>query len=62
VKLTAQQTAFVNAVVKGKGHKCLRARAGTGKTSTIIAAAVDYIKVFPSHKVAICAFGNAIQT
>ena len=62
MKLTAQQTAFVNAVVKGKGHKCLRARAGTGKTSTIIAAAVDYIKVFPSHKVAICAFGKAIQT
>jgi superfamily I DNA/RNA helicase len=61
MQLTPQQVAFVDAVVKGKGHKCLRARAGTGKTSTIIEAALDYIKVFPAHKVAICAFGKPIQ-
>ena len=61
MKLTSQQVAFVDAVVKGRGHKCLRARAGTGKTSTIIEAGVEYIRVNPTHEVAICAFGKAIQ-
>ena len=59
--LTTQQTAFVDAIVNGKGHKCLRARAGTGKTSTILAAAQVYVKKFPAHEIAICAFGKAIQ-
>jgi DNA helicase-2/ATP-dependent DNA helicase PcrA len=61
MKLTTQQTTFVDAVVKGRGHKCLRARAGTGKTSTIIASVLPYITVFPNHEIAICAFGKAIQ-
>jgi len=61
MKLTNQQVAFVDAVVKGSGHKCLRARAGTGKTSTILEAAVAYIDAHPTHEVAICAFGKAIQ-
>jgi ATP-dependent DNA helicase UvrD/PcrA len=61
MKLTSQQTSFVDAVVNGRGHKCLRARAGTGKTSTILEAAAEYINAFPTHEVAICAFGKAIQ-
>jgi superfamily I DNA/RNA helicase len=61
MKLTTQQTTFVDAVVNGKGHKCMRARAGTGKTSTIIASVLPYIAKFPRHKIAICAFGKAIQ-
>ena len=58
---TVQQTVFIDAVVKGRGHKCLRARAGTGKTSTILEAVSDYVQVFPAHEIAICAFGKAIQ-
>ena len=61
MQLTSQQRGFVNAVVNGSGHKCLRARAGTGKTSTILAAVQDYVKVHPTHEIAVCAFGKAIQ-
>jgi DNA helicase-2/ATP-dependent DNA helicase PcrA len=61
MQLTSQQAAFVAAVVNGTGHKCLRARAGTGKTSTIMAAVVPYMKAHPTHDIVICAFGKAIQ-
>jgi DNA helicase-2/ATP-dependent DNA helicase PcrA len=62
MELTPQQTAFVDAVVHTKDNVCLRARAGTGKTSTILVAADAYAKVFPTHEVVICVFGKAIQT
>jgi DNA helicase-2/ATP-dependent DNA helicase PcrA len=61
MKLTTQQQAFIDAVVDGKGHKCLRARAGTGKTSTILETVSAYAKKHPTHEIAICAFGKAIQ-
>jgi superfamily I DNA/RNA helicase len=61
MQLTLQQLAFIDVVVGGRGHACLRARAGTGKTSTIIASVLPYIKAFPTHEIAICAFGKAIQ-
>lgn len=59
--LTAQQQAFVAAVSRSTSHVCLRARAGTGKTTTIIASAQAYLATHPGHEVAICAFGKAIQ-
>ena len=62
IKLTAQQAAFVAAVVDGAGHLCLRARAGTGKTSTILATVLPYLERFPAHEIVICAFGKAVQT
>ena len=61
MKLTNQQLAFIDAVVDGSGHKCLRARAGTGKTSTILETVSVYVEKFPEHEIAICAFGKAIQ-
>jgi ATP-dependent DNA helicase UvrD/PcrA len=61
MQLTAQQAAFIDAVVNGKGHKCLRARAGTGKTSTILETVDVYAEKFPKHELAIVAFGKAIQ-
>ena len=61
MQLTPQQVAFVDAIVNGTGHKCLRARAGTGKTSTILAGAKAYYEKFPNCEVAICAFGKGIQ-
>jgi DNA helicase-2/ATP-dependent DNA helicase PcrA len=61
VKNTDQQLAFIDAVVYGEGHKCLRARAGTGKTTTILETVSAYTEAYPEHEVAICAFGKAIQ-
>jgi DNA helicase-2/ATP-dependent DNA helicase PcrA len=58
---TAQQQAFAGALLRGTGHLALVARAGTGKTTTIISAVVDYVAAFPHHEVTICAFGRAIR-
>lgn len=61
MKLTGQQTAFVDALLNTTAHIALVARAGCGKTSTIIAAVIEYAKHFPTHEITICAFGKAIQ-
>ena len=58
---TPQQTAFIDALINGTGHLCLRARAGTGKTTTILEAVDDYVAKFPRHEITICAFGKPIQ-
>ena len=58
---TGQQQAFVDAVVNGKQNICLQARAGTGKTTTIIDAVVDYAKAKPTHEIAICMFAKPNQ-
>jgi len=59
--LTPQQQGLIDALIIGQGHICLRARAGTGKTATILAATAAYAAAFPRHEVTICAFGKAIQ-
>lgn len=61
MKLTKQQTAFVDALLNTKDNIALVARAGTGKTSTILAAVEQYAKAFPEHEITICAFGKGIQ-
>lgn len=58
---TEQQSAFITALVKGTSHIALVARAGCGKTTTILEAVDDYVKAFPRHEITICAFGKAIQ-
>lgn len=58
---TPQQTAFIDAVVNTKRNIALVARAGTGKTTTILEAVSDYAKAYPSHEITICCFGKAIQ-
>ena len=61
MKRTLQQQNFIDAVLASGGGKnfCLRARAGTGKSSTILELVDDYAKQFPAHEVTLCAFGNA---
>lgn len=58
---TPQQQAFIVALLGGSGHIALVARAGCGKTTTILEAVSDYLKKFPRHEVLICAFGKAIE-
>lgn len=57
---TAQQQAFIDHVAHGSGHSALVARAGCGKTSTILMA-VDALRVTqPRAEVLVCAFNKAI--
>lgn len=60
---TAQQSNFISAVLDGRRagggrNFCLRARAGTGKSATILELVDDYAREFPGDEVALCAFGN----
>ena len=61
MQLTDQQQDFVTEMLTQKGNVALVARAGCGKTSTILAAVGAYSKVFPQAEITICAFGKAIQ-
>lgn len=61
MNLTGQQTKFVETLLTTTGHIALVARAGTGKTSTIIASVNDYVKKFPNHEITICAFAKPVQ-
>lgn len=60
VKPTAQQQAFIDALVDGEDHLALVARAGCGKTSTILMG-VDAVRAArPNAEVLVCAFNKAI--
>lgn len=58
--LTAQQTAFVTALTSTTSNIALVARAGTGKTSTIIAGVVAYHEAFPEDEIIVLAYNKAI--
>lgn len=61
MNLTPQQTAFVAAVAKQERNIALIARAGSGKTSTILAA-VDALRATSSQlTITVCAFNKAIE-
>jgi len=57
---TPQQQAFITALVTTTSNIALVARAGTGKTSTILMAVDEYHRAHPSHEITICAFNRAI--
>lgn len=57
---TAQQAAFIEALLTTSTHIALVARAGTGKTSTILMAVQAYAKQFPFEEILVCAFNKAI--
>lgn len=64
MKRTSQQSNFIDTVISavragGGKNFCLRARAGTGKSSTMIELVDDFSKEFPQREVVLCAFGNA---
>ena len=57
---TPQQVAFLDALLHTQENLALVARAGSGKTSTILRGVQEYIKVFPRHDVVVCAYNKAI--
>src|ERR1700755_1640467 len=64
MKRTAQQQTFITTVIgaakAGGGRNfCLRARAGTGKSSTLIEFVDDYAVEFPNHEITLCAYNNS---
>lgn len=60
MNLTAQQSAFVSTLLNTSSNVALVARAGCGKTSTILAATVELVKKFPRCEIAIVCYGNTI--
>lgn len=59
---TAQQAAFLDALVNTKRNLALVARAGCGKTSTILLAVDAIQQHFPNSETLVCAFNKAIAT
>lgn len=59
-KPTAQQQAFIDFCLSSTGHGALIARAGCGKTSTIMLAVAAIAKRFPNAEVTVCAYNKAI--
>lgn len=59
-KPTHQQQNFLDALIHGSGNLALRARAGCGKTSTIVMGAEAYLREHPRDEVLICAYNKAI--
>lgn len=60
MKLTAQQQAFVDAMTEGSGHVAMVARAGCGKTSTILEAVDALVAHDPRLEIGVCAYNKAI--
>ena len=61
MQATAQQQAFLNALKNTSAHLALIARAGCGKTSTIMMAVDQHVKLNPRSEILICAFNKAIE-
>lgn len=57
---TPQQAAFISALVSTSDNIALVARAGTGKTSTILMGVDEYLRTFPSAELTVCAFNKPI--
>lgn len=57
---TTQQQAFIDAVARCDGNKALQARAGTGKTTTILSAVDALRAAHPERSVTVCAYNKAI--
>lgn len=57
---TAQQQAFLDGVTNTTSHIALVARAGTGKTTTILLAVTAVSRKFPEASQIVCAYNKAI--
>ena len=62
MNLTTQQAAFVQALLTSSSNLALVARAGCGKTWTILQGVAAYLKANPRHEVAVCAYNKPIAT
>ena len=58
---TQQQTDFIDALLDTVANIALVARAGTGKTTTILEAVDDYVAINPDADITVCCFGKGIQ-
>jgi superfamily I DNA/RNA helicase len=59
---TGQQQAFLTALVNTTSNLALVARAGCGKTSTILLGVSAYRERFPTAEILVCAFNKAIAS
>lgn len=57
---TQQQIDFLNALCNTFDNLALVARAGSGKTTTILRGVAEYHKKFPYHEITVCAYNKAI--
>lgn len=57
---TTQQAAFLQALLTTSNHLALVARAGSGKTSTILMGVDAYAAANPRDEILVCAFNKAI--
>lgn len=57
---TIQQMNFLSALLNTRDHLALVARAGCGKTSTILLGVDAYAKKFPTAEIVVCAYNKAI--
>lgn len=57
---SVQQDAIFAFFVGADGHLIVRARAGTGKTTTIVEAVQRYAAAFPGRRIVVCAFNKRI--
>lgn len=60
MQATPQQTAIVNAITDTRDNMAMVARAGCGKTSTIMLCVEAIARAFPQAETAVCAFNKAI--
>jgi superfamily I DNA/RNA helicase len=60
-KPTLQQSAFLSALLDTADNILLQARAGTGKTSSILMGVDAYVAHYPSHEILVCAFSTSIK-
>ena len=57
---TAQQQAFIDALLTGTSHVALRARAGTGKSTTILEAVVELLSADARLEIDVLMYNKAI--
>lgn len=58
---SAQQDAIFGFVLHALGHLVVIARAGCGKTTTIVEAVIRWLAVNPGRRVTVCAFNKKIE-
>lgn len=58
---SAQQEAVFSFIIDARGNLVVRARAGTGKTTTIVEAVLRWLAANPGLTVLVCAFNKRIE-
>ena len=61
MQLTPQQNEFINAALEGEDNVTLVARAGSGKTSTILKTTEACVREEPHKSIMLCAYNKSIE-